>query len=52
MPNPIAKTSKYFEILWNISIPKLETAVAVRAKTPGAAKYIIQSVTFIVAAKN
>lgn len=35
-----------------MSIPKLETALAVNAKTPGAAKYIIQSVIFIVAAKT
>ena len=33
-------------------MPKLDTALAVKAKTPGAAKYIIQSVIFIVAAKT
>ena len=46
------KAKTYFEMLLNTSRPKLPTAVAVRAKTPGAAKYIIQSVTFIVAAKT
>ena len=45
-------TSKYLEILAKISIPKLETALAVNANTPGAAKNIIQSVIFIVAAKT
>ena len=35
-----------------ISIPKLDTALAVNANTPGAAKYIIQSVIFIVAANT
>ena len=49
---PINNTPKYFEILINISIPKLETADAVKANTPGAAKNIIQSVIFMVAAKT
>ena len=35
-----------------MSIPKLDTALAVKANTPGAAKYIIQSVIFIVAANT
>ena len=35
-----------------MSIPKLDTALAVNANTPGAAKYIIQSVIFIVAANT
>ena len=39
-------------MLEKISIPKLDTALAVRAKTPGAAMNIIQSVIFIVAAKT
>ena len=39
-------------MLEKISIPKLETALAVSAKTPGAARNIIQSVIFIVAAKT
>ena len=39
-------------MLEKISMPKLETALAVRAKTPGAAINIIQSVIFIVAAKT
>ena len=39
-------------MLINISIPKLETAEAVNANTPGAAKNIIQSVIFIVAANT
>ena len=41
-----------FDILINISIPNAETATAVRTNTPGAAKHIIQSVIFIVAAKT
>ena len=39
-------------MLAKISIPKLDTALAVRANTPGAAKYIIQSVIFMVAANT
>ena len=40
------------EILEKISIPKLETALAVKANTPGAAINIIQSVIFMVAANT
>ena len=39
-------------MLPKIARPKLPTAVAVKAKMPGAARYIIQSVTFIVAANT
>ena len=39
-----------FEIEPNIDKPKLATATVVKAKIPGAAKTIIQSVNFIVAA--
>ena len=38
-------------MLLNTPTPKLETALALSANIPGAARYIIQSVTFIVASK-
>src|SRR5574344_181415 len=42
----------YSHISPNILTPKLDTAAAVRAKIPGVASVIIQSVTFIVVANN
>ena len=49
---PNNKTKRYFEIAAKIPPPKLDTALAVNANTPGAANNIIQSVIFIVAANT